>query len=152
MPRDSVYGAWPASGEIDIVESKGNLPTSRSSDNVNAVRSSLHWGPGQGLDRYWLTTDVIRSEWFRLSVFSPLLLPDRNGSLTPDFATVTRNYFNKRDTVYGLEVSLISPPRHPNSLTLSSFAVGFKRPLHLEGLARSLRAQDHFQQALLVAW
>lgn len=24
MPEDSVYGEWPASGEIDIMESKGN--------------------------------------------------------------------------------------------------------------------------------
>jgi len=26
MPENSVYGDWPASGEIDIVESKGNDP------------------------------------------------------------------------------------------------------------------------------
>jgi len=26
MPENSVYGNWPASGEIDIVESKGNDP------------------------------------------------------------------------------------------------------------------------------
>lgn len=24
MPQDSVYGEWPASGEIDLAESKGN--------------------------------------------------------------------------------------------------------------------------------
>jgi len=24
MPEASVYGAWPASGEIDIMESRGN--------------------------------------------------------------------------------------------------------------------------------
>jgi len=24
MPRDSSYGQWPASGEIDIMESRGN--------------------------------------------------------------------------------------------------------------------------------
>lgn len=26
FPEDSVYGAWPASGEIDIAESRGNAP------------------------------------------------------------------------------------------------------------------------------
>lgn len=60
MPRDSVYGDWPASGEIDIVESKGNKVTSNLQDNGNAVRSSLHWGPGTGLDRYELTTQINR--------------------------------------------------------------------------------------------
>ena len=24
LPKDNVYGAWPLSGEIDIVESRGN--------------------------------------------------------------------------------------------------------------------------------
>ncbi len=27
MPRDSVYGEWPKSGEIDIFEGKGNWPS-----------------------------------------------------------------------------------------------------------------------------
>lgn len=63
------------------------------------MRSSLHWGPGQGLDRYWLTTDVIRSE---------LVVPFRCGpdSKADFFATPiaeTRNYFNKEDNVFGLE-------------------------------------------------
>ena len=35
MPEDSVYGDWPASGEIDLAESKGNsgddYPTGRDS-------------------------------------------------------------------------------------------------------------------------
>lgn len=35
MPEDSVYGEWPASGEIDLAESKGNsgddYPTGRDS-------------------------------------------------------------------------------------------------------------------------
>jgi beta-glucanase (GH16 family) len=26
MPEDSVYGTWPQSGEIDIMESRGNSP------------------------------------------------------------------------------------------------------------------------------
>jgi hypothetical protein len=35
MPESSVYGPWPASGEIDLAESKGNsgdtYPTGRDS-------------------------------------------------------------------------------------------------------------------------
>ena len=38
MPEDSVYGDWPASGEIDIAESRGN-----NGDEYSAVggRDSL---------------------------------------------------------------------------------------------------------------
>jgi len=47
MPEDSVYGSWPASGEIDIMESRGNdvyynfsgVPRGR-----DVYSSSLHWG------------------------------------------------------------------------------------------------------------
>ncbi|KAG5722255.1 Beta-1,3-glucan-binding protein [Termitomyces sp. T112] len=49
LPRDSVYGPWPLSGEIDIVESRGNgiRYTARGS---NFVQGSLNWGPAEGLD------------------------------------------------------------------------------------------------------
>ncbi|CAO1614614.1 unnamed protein product [Parajaminaea phylloscopi] len=57
MPKDSVYGAWPKSGEIDIFESRGNAVTGLNSDASNRMRSSLHWGPDPGNDRYLETTD-----------------------------------------------------------------------------------------------
>jgi len=49
LPRDEVYGSWPKSGEIDIVESRGNglRYTARGS---NYVQGSLNWGPAQGLN------------------------------------------------------------------------------------------------------
>ncbi|KZM27353.1 hydrolase [Ascochyta rabiei] len=53
MPEDSVYGAWPASGEIDIAESRGNdykYPRGRDS-----VVSTLHWGPDYQHDGYMTT-------------------------------------------------------------------------------------------------
>lgn len=37
MPENSVYGGWPTSGEIDILESKGSQP--------NFAQGSLHSGP-----------------------------------------------------------------------------------------------------------
>ena len=50
-----VYGAWPASGEIDIMESRGNsgdtYPNGRDS-----VSSTLHWGPISIADAYFKTT------------------------------------------------------------------------------------------------
>ncbi|KAF2677058.1 glycoside hydrolase family 16 protein [Lentithecium fluviatile CBS 122367] len=53
MPEDSKYGDWPASGEIDIAELRGNdrtYPLGR-----DAVTSTLHWGPTSKLDAYWQT-------------------------------------------------------------------------------------------------
>ncbi|KAK4233070.1 concanavalin A-like lectin/glucanase domain-containing protein [Achaetomium macrosporum] len=53
MPEDSKYGEWPKSGEIDIMESRGN---DRSSGiGRNAVGGALHWGPSTELDMYFKT-------------------------------------------------------------------------------------------------
>lgn len=55
MPAQNQYGGWPASGEIDLVESRGNLdlrepcrtPGCKGDLNVGAERvgSTLHFGP-----------------------------------------------------------------------------------------------------------
>lgn len=44
LPVDNVYGAWPASGEIDIMEARGN-GIEYKGQGVNFVRSSLNYGP-----------------------------------------------------------------------------------------------------------
>ncbi|KAJ7598692.1 concanavalin A-like lectin/glucanase domain-containing protein [Mycena floridula] len=41
---DGFYGAWPRSGEIDIVESRGN-GIEYTARGRNYVQSSLNWGP-----------------------------------------------------------------------------------------------------------
>jgi hypothetical protein len=51
MPKDSVYGAWPRSGEIDIMESRGN----DGDAGVGTVTSTLHWGPDANNNRWSLT-------------------------------------------------------------------------------------------------
>lgn len=43
MPTNSVYGAWPASGEIDIAESRGN-DVSYPNGGRDTMASSIHWG------------------------------------------------------------------------------------------------------------
>lgn len=56
LPEDSVYGGWPASGEIDIAESRGNdesYPRGR-----NLITSTLHWGPDPQRDAYDTTYDT----------------------------------------------------------------------------------------------
>ena len=44
LPTTNHYGTWPASGEIDIMESRGNGPN-YSAGGVNTFGSTLHWGP-----------------------------------------------------------------------------------------------------------
>ncbi|KAF3934530.1 Beta-glucanase [Dactylella cylindrospora] len=65
MPRDSVYGDWPRSGEIDIVESRGNN-YEYPEGGVNTYSSALHWGPYPGANAYWRTmgrTEIRRSDF-----------------------------------------------------------------------------------------
>lgn len=47
MPKDSVYGEWPKSGEIDIMESRGNSVGYDGGRDV--YFSTLHWGKTQSL-------------------------------------------------------------------------------------------------------
>lgn len=49
MPQDSVYGAWPRSGEIDIAESRGNDGSTYILGN-NRIGSALHWGASYATD------------------------------------------------------------------------------------------------------
>ncbi|KAF8876123.1 ectomycorrhiza-upregulated GH16 glucan endo-1,3-beta-glucosidase precursor [Gymnopilus junonius] len=51
LPRDSVYGAWPLSGEIDIVESRGN-GLRYTAHGSNYVQGSLNWGPAPQLNGF----------------------------------------------------------------------------------------------------
>ncbi|KAI3615033.1 glycoside hydrolase family 16 protein [Moniliophthora roreri] len=44
LPVDNTYGSWPLSGEIDIMEARGNSP-SYPKQGTNYVRGSLNWGP-----------------------------------------------------------------------------------------------------------
>eukprot|EP00762_Andalucia_godoyi_P007752 ANDGO_01726.mRNA.1 Beta-1 len=48
LPKWGQYGGWPASGEIDIMEARGNL-------GVKEFGSTLHWGPMGGQDPWWKT-------------------------------------------------------------------------------------------------
>jgi len=54
LPKRNSYGDWPASGEIDIVESRGNGP-SYPYDGDNVFSSTLHWGPYWAQDPYQKT-------------------------------------------------------------------------------------------------
>eukprot|EP00475_Leptophrys_vorax_P045444 TRINITY_DN941_c0_g2_i5.p1 TRINITY_DN941_c0_g2~~TRINITY_DN941_c0_g2_i5.p1 ORF type:complete len:363 (-),score=111.87 TRINITY_DN941_c0_g2_i5:48-1136(-) len=55
LPVQNAYGQWPASGEIDIVESRGNANYKSAGGGVETFGSTLHWGPFFGQDPYQLT-------------------------------------------------------------------------------------------------
>jgi beta-glucanase (GH16 family) len=51
LPTRNAYGGWPASGEIDIVESRGN-PSGCAGGGRDSFGSTLHWGPGYPYDAW----------------------------------------------------------------------------------------------------
>jgi beta-glucanase (GH16 family) len=52
LPVKAKYGEWPQSGEIDIMESRGNNYTYPQGGN-NIMSSALHLGPDSTLDAWW---------------------------------------------------------------------------------------------------
>lgn len=57
VPRYNVYSTWPASGEIDLVESRGNEQLIQNGINIGVeqVGSTLHWGPDPAHNAYTRT-------------------------------------------------------------------------------------------------
>ena len=54
LPRYNSYGTWPVSGEIDIMESRGN-DVSYPGGGHDSFGSTLHWGTNYDQNRYTLT-------------------------------------------------------------------------------------------------
>lgn len=57
LPRYQSYGTWPASGEIDVVESRGNA-AGYAAGGVDTFASTLHWGPHWPEDAWSLTHEA----------------------------------------------------------------------------------------------
>jgi beta-glucanase (GH16 family) len=57
MPKSNVYGTWPASGEIDLLESRGNLDYRVDGVHIGVEQfgSTLHFGPYPALNGYEYT-------------------------------------------------------------------------------------------------
>ena len=51
LPKNNEYGNWPASGEIDILESRGN-DVNYPAGGVNTFGSTLHWGTNWDQNKY----------------------------------------------------------------------------------------------------
>lgn len=58
LPKSNAYGMFPASGEIDLVESRGNRELARNGINIGSdqITSSLHFGPHSKADAWQLTS------------------------------------------------------------------------------------------------
>ncbi|CAH1778112.1 unnamed protein product [Owenia fusiformis] len=60
LPEGNIYGGWPRSGEIDLVETRGNrdLKYTESGNyaGIQDIGSTLHWGPVWNVNHYHLTT------------------------------------------------------------------------------------------------
>lgn len=55
LPVEDTYGTWPSSGEIDIVESRGNNISYTVRGGSEIASSALHWGPDATNDAWWRT-------------------------------------------------------------------------------------------------
>lgn len=54
-PQSEAYGGWPRSGEIDLMESRGNTKLfdgQGKQDGIRCVGSTLHWGPAWNKNGY----------------------------------------------------------------------------------------------------
>ncbi len=58
LPLNNEYGGWPASGEMDIMESRGNLDyvCGDVHEGHQKMGSTLHWGPDSSQNAYYLTS------------------------------------------------------------------------------------------------
>ncbi|XP_065557525.1 beta-1,3-glucan-binding protein-like isoform X1 [Artemia franciscana] len=57
LPTDEVYGGWPMSGEIDLIEVRGNTDFKCGDKDIGIqmMGSTLHWGPAWDQNQYWRT-------------------------------------------------------------------------------------------------
>jgi beta-glucanase (GH16 family) len=52
LPKNNAYGNWPASGRVDLVQSKGNRELFKNKTNIGVeqIESSVQFGPYEDLD------------------------------------------------------------------------------------------------------
>jgi beta-glucanase (GH16 family) len=66
LSKNNAYGEWPASGEIDLVESRGNLDLQDEEGNQRGhtyAGATLHWGPYLPHNGWEKTEDYRTGTW-----------------------------------------------------------------------------------------
>ena len=84
LPSDDVYGEWPRSGEIGMVNARGNGPSYPDLGNDN-MWSALHWGPFKEFDSYFRSWGIRK---------------DRRNGYTKQFKTYSLEWNEKYLTTY----------------------------------------------------
>lgn len=105
MPIKDTYGPWPSSGEIDIMESRGNNWTYAQGGN-DIVSSAIHWGPDPANDAWWKTNNKRRA---------------------------LRSTYSSSFNTYGLEWSQKYLFTYVNSRLLQVLYVNFNKPMWNRG-------------------
>jgi len=95
MPTNAAYGEWPASGEIDIVESRGNARGYAGGGGCEAFSSTLHYGP------YWPSDGYLNAH---ANYSAP------SGDLSTDFHTYGLLWTAERLTTYIDDVVVLDVP------------------------------------------
>ena len=104
MPKYQTYGEWPASGEIDIMESRGNAEYYSQNKSIgnNNVQQALHWGPYCAENRYELTSVLTLKEKGAyvndFNLFSVSITPEGiyfyvNGNLNLNFTVDEKGFW-----------------------------------------------------------
>jgi hypothetical protein len=116
---------------VDIVETKGNMPSSNSEAASNVVKEALHWGPSYDTDAYTKTRGEFRST---SSVpFLPFLLSKLTSFPFPVPACSETNLH--QPTIHHVRNGLVT-----------------QRHRHLDFPPLSRRIVGQVQQAFLEAW
>lgn len=61
MPVNDTYGMWPRSGEIDILNARGNAP-GYGELGSDYMLSALHWGPNKLFDSFYRSWGIRRDK------------------------------------------------------------------------------------------
>lgn len=64
MPRQSIYGGWPTSGEIDVMEMRGNRELYADGGHVGnqQASSTIHFGPSPDVKNQWPLAHLARNQ------------------------------------------------------------------------------------------
>ena len=135
LPRDSVYGPWPRSGEIDLMESRGNTnyrdPQTGQSLGNDVVGSTLNWGPAPNRDGWPLThsqMSVPTTTIHKQSKNSWLRLPHWGSGRGDDDDTTTTTFHDAFHTfgLYWSDTELYTYLDHPSQVMTRVYDYGQK--------------------------